>query len=92
MAKLYSVVSSKPARLHFDKVKAEHADVIQGMADQSQRVEQYKQQKSSEMQSQETMKNDMDKAKMTANTDTAKMAIDFQKSQAEMDIKRASMI
>lgn len=62
------------------------------MADQAQRVEQYKQKKASELQTKETMKNDMDKSKMVANTETQKMALDFQKSQAETDIKRASMI
>ncbi len=62
-----------------------------GMAAQQVKADAMNQQRATEMQSQATMKHEMDKEKLTANTATAKMANDLAMHQAEIDVKRASL-
>ncbi len=85
------IISSKAAQKDLLKIKDVHADLVNGMANQQVRVAGYRMQKAAEMQSQQIVKNEMDKEKMTANTESQKMALDFQTKQSELDIKRASL-
>ncbi len=84
-----SVITSKPAQKDLLKIKAQHDDIVRGMADQSIKVENYRQQKAAERQSKMTMENEMKKEQMVQNTAAQKNNMDFTSKQAELDIKRS---
>lgn len=86
-----AVITSKPAQKDFDRIKATHADLVQGMALQAQKVAAYRQQKAAELQQEQTMRADMDKSTMAANTNVQKNTLDFAAKQGELDIKRAAL-
>lgn len=90
-----AVITSRVARNEFEKIKSAHADILTGMGMQQSRNEaltqQKDQQKSADMQSQQTMKVEMDKAKMVNETTANKNAMDFNIRQSELDIKRAAL-
>lgn len=85
------ILNSKAAEKDLLRIKSIHGDLVTGLANQQIKVEGYRQQKAAEMQSQQTMKNDMDKEKMVQNTAVAKNNMDFQLKQSELDIKRAAL-
>ncbi len=85
------VLNSKPAQDDFDKIKVHHGELLQGMAAQSVRVAQANMQKATEMQAQQSMRSEMDQAKMAADTTAQKNANDFALKQSELDIKRAAL-
>ncbi len=87
----YPVITSRAAKKDYGDIQARHADLLMGMAAHEAKVSQFRQQKAAEMQNQATMKNEMDKAKLTANTETQKNAMDFHSKQSELDIKRAAL-
>lgn len=72
-------------------IQQKHSDAITGMANQSMRLEQMNMQKQAELQNQNSMKMEMDKAKMVNDTTVQKNAMDFQTKQAEIDVKRAAL-
>lgn len=86
-----AVVTSRRAQDDMARIKGIHTDVLMGMSVQKVNVESYNQQKQAEMQQQQVMKADMDKAKMVADTTSQKNALDFQTKQAEIDVKRAAL-
>lgn len=85
------VVTSKPASKDFERIKANHSEILQGMAIQSDKVAQYHQQKAAELANQNAIKAEVDKQKMISNTEAQKNALDFASKQAEIDIKRAAL-
>ncbi len=86
-----SVITSRTAQKDFEKIKANHADIVSGIAMQAQKNEMLGQQKQVELAQQNSMKMEMDKAKMVSDTQSQKNAMDFATKQAEIDIKRASL-
>lgn len=72
-------------------IKSRHADMLTGMSVQALKVSAYNQQKSAEMQNENSMKMEMDKEKMAADTTSKKNEMDFQIKQAEIDVKRAAL-
>lgn len=87
----YPVITSKVAQKDFEKIKSTHANILEGMANQSMKVSAYTQQKATEMAAQNSMNMEMEKAKMVADTAAQKNAMDFSIKQSEVDIKRAAL-
>ncbi len=85
------ILTSKPAQQDLLNIKAAHQDMMIDMANHNVKVDAYKQQKAAELQTANTMKMEMDKEKMTANTESQRMTLDFQTKQGELNIKRASL-
>lgn len=86
-----AVLTSKAAQKDFNKIKGIHADLLQGLAIQQQKVAMYDQQKAAEMATENTMKADMDKSRMAAGSADMKTALDFATKQSEIDIKRSAL-
>jgi len=86
-----AVITSKAARDDAQNIMAQHTDILKNMAIQSQKVATYKQNKQAELQAQNTMKAEMDQAKMTADTAAKKQADDFALKQAQIDIQRSKL-
>ena len=86
-----SVITSRMAARDFEKIKASHADLVTGISNQQMKVNAYRQQKAAEMQNQNVMQQEMETAKMTANSNDMKTALDFQQRQAELDVKRSAL-
>ncbi len=86
-----AVITSKVAQDDLNKIKGTHTDLLKGMALQADKVSQYKTQKATELQAQNTMKMQLDKEKQIANTEAQNTAITFAQKQSELDIKRASL-
>lgn len=85
------VITSKIASKDFENIKAQHAELVRGIADQGIKVASYNQQKSADLQAQQTMKMQADKEKSVADTQAQKDAMTFSQKQAEIDIKRAAL-
>ncbi len=73
------------------RIQMDHDEMVVGIANQQIKADAYKQQRAATMQSEATMKNEIEKERMTANTDSQKVALDFQMKQSELDVKRASL-
>lgn len=90
-----AVITSKTAAKDFEHIKASHAAIVDGIAQQSQKVQtmrqQNAQQKAAEMQNKQTMETEMKKAQMTADSAAQKNAQDFAIRQGELDVKRAAL-
>ncbi len=88
-----SVITSKAASNDLAKIKVAHANIVDGMTNQKMRVDQFNQQRdqqrAADMQNQQTMQNELQKSKMTANSADMKTALDFQSKQADQEIQRA---
>lgn len=73
-----AVITSREAKKHFEKIKAQHAEIVADMSAHQERVQQYKQQKEQERQQE------------VANTkETARQEREFMQKQSAIDIKRA---
>lgn len=86
-----AVITSKVARDDFNKIQSDHSSLLKSMALQSQKVDMHNTNKATELAAQNSMKMEMDKAKMTASTDAQREANDFAIRQAEIDVKRAGL-
>lgn len=86
-----AVINSKPAQKHLDTIKADHASILEGMANQKVRVDAYNMQKQTEMATQNAMDSEMEKEKMVNTTTAKKNEMDFAMKQGELDIKRAAL-
>ncbi len=62
-----------------------------GMREQAMKVQQYNQERAATMANENAMRGEMEKEKMTANTETQKNAMDFNIRQGELDVKRAGL-
>lgn len=87
-----SVITSRAASKDMERIKTVHADLLTGLSDHQMKVEGYRQQKDAEMANNQAMQGEMKKAEMVANTANQKNALDFQGKQAELDIKRATLV
>ncbi len=85
------VITSKAAQDDFLNIKSHHDDLLRSYSEHSMRVQQYNADKAAKMASDNAVKGEMDKAKMTANTETQKMALDHQTRMAEIDLKRSAL-
>ncbi len=85
------VITSKAAQKDLQNISLKHDEMTQGMQIQAIKSDAYRQQKAAELQAANVMKNEMDKEKMVANTESKKMALDFQAKQSALDVKRASI-
>lgn len=72
-------------------IQQKHSDIVTGMANQSMRLEQMNMQKQAELQNQNSMKMEMDKAKMVNDTTVQKQNNDFALKQEELSIKREAL-
>ncbi len=54
------IISSKAASKHLEKVRAEHANILEGLATHQMKVEAYQQQKDMERQQQDMVNREMD--------------------------------
>lgn len=86
-----AVLTSRRADDHFAKIKGEHTDMLKNMALQKMKVDQYNMQKQAELQQENTMRGEMDKAKLVAKTTSEKNHLDFAAKQAEIDVKRTAL-
>lgn len=86
-----AVVTSKAAQKDLLNIKSQHADLVEGIANQTAKVNEFRQQKAAELQGQNTMKAEMEKERMVADTQQKKDALTFQQKQAELEIKRAAL-
>lgn len=86
-----AVLTSKPAQKDYERIKSAHADLLQGMVNQADKVAAYKQNKQAEVAQQNSMQMAMEKEKMTADSAAKKDAMTFAQKQAELDIKRAAL-
>lgn len=87
-----AVITSKSAAKDIEKIKLHHKTIVQGIVNQAAKVAANKQQKATEFQTKQTMQNEIQKAKMTSDTQAKKDAMTFAQKQSELDIKRASMM
>ncbi len=85
------VITSKAAQKDVQSIGIKHDEMVTGINLHNIQVAQYKQQKASEMASENAMKMEMDKEKAVADTATQQMALDHQIKLGELDIKRASL-
>lgn len=74
------VITSKPATEHLNKIKAEHADVLTGIQNQSLKVEQYNMQKDAER-----------KDKIAVDTQNAKDNVAISQKNKELAIKEQAL-
>lgn len=86
-----AVVTSRRAADDYAKIKLQHNDLLNGMAVQSQKITAFNQQKQSELAAQNSMKAELEKEKMTADSAAKKDALTFQMKQSELDVKRAAL-
>lgn len=86
-----AVITSKPARQDFQKIQSEHSILLEGMANQSVKVNAYQQQKAAEVQAQNTLKAQVEQENAAVSSQAKKDANDFAIKQGELDIKRASL-
>ena len=87
----YPVITSKRASNDFQKIKADHEELVRSLSNQSSKVAQYRQQQSANLAAENAMRFDQEKAKQAADTQAQKNAIDFNIKQGELDVKRASI-
>lgn len=86
-----AVVTSRRAQEHLDDITVKHADLLNGMSQQSQKVAAFNMQKQAELQAENSMKAELEKEKMVADTQAKKDALQFQQKEAELNIKRAAL-
>lgn len=86
-----AVLTSRKASEDLDKIRGHHEQLVMGMADHNMRVEAMNQQKQAELQNENSMKMEMEKERMVADTAQKKDALTFQMKQAEIDVKRAAL-
>lgn len=69
--------------------------MLQGMEMQSMKVQQFNQQRDQQkavaMQNEQTMKTELQKSQMVADTEAQKNAISYDLKQSELDIKRVAL-
>lgn len=86
-----AVITSNKAQQDFDKIKSEHSNILTGIADHHARMEQQNQVKAQQLASDNSMKMEMEKERMVADTAQKKDAMTFAQKQAEIDLKRAAL-
>lgn len=86
-----SVLTSKVAQDHLGKIRAEHADMMQGIQDQALKVGAYNQQKAAEQAQTALAQAEADKQMQLANTQAEKDRTMAALKQQEIDIKRAAL-
>lgn len=86
-----SVITSRAAQQDFDKIKSEHSTILTGLADHQMRMEQQNQVKAQKLAEDNSMRNEMEKERMVADTTQKKDAMTFAQKQMELDIKRAAL-
>lgn len=86
-----SVITSKPAERDLLNIQTEHGNLVDGLAAQALKVNNYRQQKAAEIQNENAIRSEMEKERMVANTADKKNDMDFQLKNAELDIKRSAL-
>lgn len=86
-----AVITSRLADRDYNSIIGKHADLVTGMAQQSQKVAMFNQQKQSELAAQNAMNAELEKERMVADTAAKKDALTFQQKQSELDLKRAAL-
>ncbi len=86
----YPVITSRAAKKDYSDIQVRHGDLLMGMAMQSQKAMQNRQQKASEMASKNSMKNEIGKSKQVANSPSDKISLNFAEKTAEIDVRRAN--
>lgn len=86
-----AVITSKAADRDYGGIMAKHANLVNDVATQKIRVDAYNQQKQAEMAAQNSMKMEIEKERMVADTAQKKDALTFQQKQSEIDVKRAAL-
>lgn len=86
-----AVITSKMAKDDLFNIQQKHSDAVTGMANQSMRLEQMNMQKQAELQNQNSMKMDMQKAELASSTEIQKQAMQSDLKREELSIKRAAL-
>ena len=85
------VITSKLAENHLNSIKAKHADILQGMQAQAQKIATFNQEKAQQAQMENersaSMKMENDKAAIDAQT----RMLEQQNKQRELDIKAQAL-
>lgn len=86
-----TVVTSRVARENFDNIRAQHGDILTGIANQSLKVDAFNQQRAAEMANTQAMQGEIEKAKISSDTQANQDSMDFSMRQSELDVKRAAL-
>ncbi len=86
-----SVVTSRIAQKDYDKIVATHADLINSMSLQSQKVANYNAQKKIDSDNANAMKLDMQKEQLVADTTAKRDALQGDLKREELSIKRSAL-
>ena len=86
-----SVITSKAASKDLENIRSAHADILRGLAVQSEKVNSYNKQKAAAMVAQNEMKSELQKQNIADTSAASKNANDFAIKQGELDIKRAQI-
>lgn len=85
------VVTSRMAENHYNGIKTHHAEIVQGIQDQSVRVTAYNQQKAAENMAIQEANNQAQQAQALAMSEAQKQANETALKMQELDIKRAAL-
>lgn len=86
-----AVITSRKAQDDLDKIRGHHEQIVTGIADQNMRVQNMNMQKEAQVQADNSMKVELEKERMVADTAQKKDALNFAQKQAEIDVKRAAL-
>ena len=93
-----TILNAKPAERHLEKVRLEHAGLVEGLNNQLIKVQQYNQQKQVESQNQEmqTNENNQRQAEFTQKGEAQKAVsdkanMDYQLKNKELEIKKLAL-
>lgn len=86
------VVNSKVADKHFDDVRNQHTDILNGMRDQSLRVTIYNASKEEERNQRMIQQNQMNSDNQIKQEEVQNARMELQNKQQELEIKRQALM
>ena len=86
-----TVITSKAAKDDLENIRMAHQNIVQGIANQSLRVQAHREQRAAQLQNEQNMRAEIQKNQMAATTEAQKVHNDFALKQGELDIKRAAL-
>lgn len=85
------IINAKAAEKHLNQVKSEHASLLEGMANQSMKVQASNQQKEIQQQAQQQQDNQMAQEAQKAQADAQKESMDYALKTKELEIKKLAL-
>lgn len=86
-----TIISSKPAERHLDKIRAEHSTLLDSMATQAARVKQFNLQRDSERMQKSQMDSEMNQKMMERSDNNQKASMDMAMKTKELELKRMAL-